>query len=63
LAGVIVYVGTAAVTTTGTRRSEPCNRSLADQFALELGERGENPEHQPAAGGRTCDPSAFDTRM
>jgi hypothetical protein len=52
-------VGTAAVATTGTRRREPRDRSLADQLALELCERGENPEHQPAAGGRGVDIGAL----
>ena len=44
-------VGPPALAATGARRGKPRDRSLADQFALKLGQGSEDAEDQLAAGG------------
>ena len=43
----------------GTGGGEPRFGALDDQLALELGQPGEDREHQPAIGGRGVDRRAF----
>jgi hypothetical protein len=45
----------SAVVPAGSGRSKSGDRALADQLALELGEGGEDAEHQLAGGGRRVD--------
>lgn len=45
----------SAIATTRASRGEARDRALADQLALELGERGEDTKHQFAGGGCRVD--------
>lgn len=49
----------ASLSTSGTRCGQPRLGALPDQLPRELGQRGENAEHQLAAGGRGVDLGAL----
>jgi hypothetical protein len=52
---LIEYRRTATVAATSSRSGKPRHRALADQVALELCERAEHVEDEPAAAGRRVD--------